>query len=380
MGSGLIYGAIVVVWAAVLVPMWLRRHDEIHELRSVDRFSRAMRILSRREPAGDQRYVVMPRRPAGASGVVRSDGPRIEPEVWRKPPRPRAAEPRRPEVTIELPEVLPGAPRLESPVAAGPSSPIDAPVRVDAPAAGSERRPAAAARRVSTAGAARRPSRTLVARRRRVVTVLAAVTLLLAVLAPMTTIASWDALVPLTLLVAYVVHLRMQARRREEIRRSRARSAQAGEARLRRLDSAGRVVSTRADRMARETAAARDAAAAHARRADAAAAELEASRQAALVESADDEVEGGWRPVPVPLPTYVTKPKASRTIRTIDLSTEGLWAEVEAQLPRQGETEPLVADGAPSSAPDVASHVSADVELEEDDELDAILERRAVND
>lgn len=334
-----------------------------------------MRILSRREPAGDQRYVVMPRRPAGASGVVRSDGPRIEPEVWRKPPRPRAAEPRRPEVTIELPEVLPGAPRLESPVAAGPSSPIDA----DGPAAGPERRPAAA-RRVSSADAARRPSRTLIARRRRVVTVLVAATFLLAVLAPMTTIASWDALVPLTLLVAYVVHLRMQARRREEIRRSRARAAQAGEARLRRLDSAGRVVSTRADRMARETAAARDAAAAHARRADVATAELEASRQAALAESADDEVEGGWRPVPVPLPTYVTKPKASRTIRTIDLSTEGLWAEVEAQLPRQGEPEPAVVDGAPSSAPDVASPVSAHVELEEDDELDAILERRAVND
>jgi len=51
----------VVVWAAVLVPMWLRRHDAITESRSVDRFSTAMRVLSRRPPHGaGSRYVVLP--------------------------------------------------------------------------------------------------------------------------------------------------------------------------------------------------------------------------------------------------------------------------------------------------------------------------------
>ena len=56
---------LVVVWAAVLLPIWLRRHDAATESRSVDRFSTAMRVLSRRSaPAAGTTYV-MPRRPPG---------------------------------------------------------------------------------------------------------------------------------------------------------------------------------------------------------------------------------------------------------------------------------------------------------------------------
>src|SRR5437870_5550722 len=44
--------------------MWLRRHDEVTESRSVDRFQGAMRTLSRREPGGDRREVLVPRRSA----------------------------------------------------------------------------------------------------------------------------------------------------------------------------------------------------------------------------------------------------------------------------------------------------------------------------
>lgn len=51
MGTGLIYAAIVAAWAAYLVPLWLRRHDEAAASRSVDRFSQAMRVLERRRPA-----------------------------------------------------------------------------------------------------------------------------------------------------------------------------------------------------------------------------------------------------------------------------------------------------------------------------------------
>ena len=65
--SGLIIAVLVVVWAVVLVPMWLRRHDTVTESRSVDRFSTAMRVLSRRPPyGGGTRAVVMPGRPPGA--------------------------------------------------------------------------------------------------------------------------------------------------------------------------------------------------------------------------------------------------------------------------------------------------------------------------
>ena len=39
-------------------------------------------------------------------------------------------------------------------------------------------------------------------------------------------------------------------------------------------------------------------------------------------------VDGGslWDPLPVTLPTYVIKPKARRTVRTIDLSEPGTWS------------------------------------------------------
>jgi len=68
--SAVIYAAIVVMWAVVLVPMWLRRHDDKIESRSVDRFSTAMRTLSRRSHATPgRRYVVMPRREAGSLSV-----------------------------------------------------------------------------------------------------------------------------------------------------------------------------------------------------------------------------------------------------------------------------------------------------------------------
>jgi hypothetical protein len=46
--TGLIYVAIIAVWAVVLVPAWLRRHDHLDPGRSVDRFSRSMQTLARR--------------------------------------------------------------------------------------------------------------------------------------------------------------------------------------------------------------------------------------------------------------------------------------------------------------------------------------------
>lgn len=45
--TGLIYIVIIGLWAAVLIPMWLRRHDQISEVRSTARFSSAMRTLGR---------------------------------------------------------------------------------------------------------------------------------------------------------------------------------------------------------------------------------------------------------------------------------------------------------------------------------------------
>ena len=47
--TGLIYLVIIALWAAVLIPMWLRRHDQISEVRSTARFSSAMRSLGSHE-------------------------------------------------------------------------------------------------------------------------------------------------------------------------------------------------------------------------------------------------------------------------------------------------------------------------------------------
>ena len=58
--TGLIYVVIIALWAAVLIPIWLRRHDQISEVRSTARFSSAMRSLGRnnaRVTRGDSGYL-----------------------------------------------------------------------------------------------------------------------------------------------------------------------------------------------------------------------------------------------------------------------------------------------------------------------------------
>jgi hypothetical protein len=59
-GSGLILLVIVGAWLAVLVPMALRSHESSASLTSVDRFSDAMRVLSRRD---ERRAIVVPKAP-----------------------------------------------------------------------------------------------------------------------------------------------------------------------------------------------------------------------------------------------------------------------------------------------------------------------------
>ncbi|OAH14067.1 hypothetical protein [Streptomyces jeddahensis] len=72
--SGLIYAVIVGAWAAYLVPMWLRRQDELNEARPTERFSTAIRLLSGR--AGmERRYAKdLEARSAGEAD------PRVDPD------------------------------------------------------------------------------------------------------------------------------------------------------------------------------------------------------------------------------------------------------------------------------------------------------------
>jgi hypothetical protein len=61
----------------------------------------------------------------------------------------------------------------------------------------------------------------------------------------------------------------------------------------------------------------------------------------AQVVPAEAAAEGLWDPVPVTLPTYVSKPPARRTVRTIDLDSTGVWTsgrtEADSALAREAE-------------------------------------------
>lgn len=96
--TGVIYGAIVVAWAAYLVPLALRRHDEAARSRSIERFSSAMRILARRGtlptgmPGTTSRVVVTPKRTGKRIVVPELEHPPEQERALVQPPRNRAAE------------------------------------------------------------------------------------------------------------------------------------------------------------------------------------------------------------------------------------------------------------------------------------------------
>lgn len=72
--------------------------------------------------------------------------------------------------------------------------------------------------------------------------------------------------------------------------------------------------------------------------------------------SVSPAADGLWDPVPVTLPTYVSKPKAPRTIRTIDLGQPGTWTSG-----RTDETT-VVAHGAERSAAEPTAERGAETE------------------
>jgi hypothetical protein len=236
-GSGLILLIIVGAWLAVLVPMALRSHDTSTSLGSVERFSDAMRVLSRREQTG---------RLAGRAFVM--------------PARPVAA-----------PDALPLAVRR------------------------------------------RRVLLTLVA--------LALVLLLVGLAGP-----GW-VLVPAVLCAglaaAYVVHLRRQAiLKAERDRRAAARARRAAPA-ARRTARTARIAGV-PDRMPPRPAPLGAPLPAPAARYE---------DPLPIAATGTDQRTGTWSPVPVPVPTYVTKPVAPpRPPRVLDLTRPGEWsAALEAE-------------------------------------------------
>lgn len=339
--SGIIYAILIGMWALYFIPRWLKRHEELSASRSVAKFDHAMRVLSRKGPSPDRSYVVMPRRPAAPRTTV-------------------AARPPRGEVRARLTTPITTSTSASATAATTRSWP---PGRGAAPAvaatAQSPRRPAsAAARRVSAAAM----------RRRRVLAGLLLGTVLIGLLTPLTPIPWWVPTLLLLVTVGDLVHLRVQVRTGREVDRTRAAVRRSVRSRLTRFDALDRLMSVR--RELAEERAAEDARWQAAEEAERLEREAESAREAAAA--------AGWSPVPVPLPTYVSKPMAPRRTGPIDLTRPGVWSEALASGQQPFDQQDTV-EGAPARSVDAMAALVDDAEVA-DDQLDAILVRRAVND
>ncbi|MFE0643888.1 hypothetical protein ACFW2Y_20085 [Streptomyces sp. NPDC058877] len=305
--SGLIYAVIVGAWAAYLVPMWLRRQDELNEARPTERFSTAIRLLSGR--AGmERRYAKeLKERDLAAEGPTPDVDPDAETEHLS---------------SVDVRAFSAPAARTEA--------------RMSPPVPPSEPEPHPAPR--PAPGAAERARRgKVLARRRRTTTLLFVAFTLGAVVAAIGGVAFlWAPAAPALLLSAYIVHLRAQERRRFVYVMDRRR-AEAAAARLRE----SRRPAPTPEPEAEQTPAVPSVS------------PQEADRRA-LVEQTDhaewvDQQRergpargGSWEPVPVPLPTYVTAPVAPRATSGVDITDPETWSSARSST---------AADPAPGPAP-----------------------------
>ncbi|MEU5594556.1 gephyrin-like molybdotransferase receptor GlpR [Streptomyces sp. NPDC020298] len=365
--SGLIYAVIVGAWAAYLVPMWLRRQDELNEARPTERFSTAIRLLSGR--AGmERRYARDLRSRSAEEGEQATDAPgvatdSVDVRAFAVPPSRRQARVEAEPEATERPEPARAktvAPARKSPPA---SVSIPAPASAPGPASASKRVPAARRAPAGESSAAARARRTKVLARRRRTTVLLFLAFTLgAIVAAVGGLAFlWAPAVPAVMLSAYIVYLRTQERRRFAYHMDRRRAEVAAqrlrEQPRRRAPLAGDTgVPEPDDGPESETDPGTSALAADRR------ALVEQTDHAEWVDQQRERRRrpghgDSWDPVPVPLPTYVTAPVAPRATSDVDLGAPDTWSsarsgpvtpEHEAQAAAEREPEP----GAPESAAD----------------------------
>lgn len=283
--SALIFVALAVAWAVYLVPKALKYHEEDSAHRSVDGFSDRLRVLARREAVS-----------ASSAELV---------TAGRKPAT----------ATVEESVEEPAAP-------AGPEDEYD-----EEPAA-----PTPAPRTPRPALARRLAARRAAERRRRVFNVLLLLNLVVAGLGIGKVIGlAWVA-APVALLVAWLVACRLMVRRE--------RAARAAASRRRRRTLADEAIAAEgADEPVEAVEVVGEIGA------DDNTDEIPVVTAALLEE---EPVVDGWTPVPVPLPTYVAKAPAGRTVRTIDLDSTGVWSsgrnEADSQLAREADAQRAQAD------------------------------------
>ncbi|QMU79454.1 hypothetical protein GXW83_30865 [Streptacidiphilus sp. PB12-B1b] len=327
--SGLIYAVIVGAWAAYLVPMWLRRQDELNEARPTERFSTAIRLLS------------------GRAGLERRASRSLEGEQQAEP--------------SDAPASSPAAP---------PPPPAHTTGNASAHTSGNTSAHTSGNTSARAPESQRRAA--LLARRRRMVILLFA-----AFTAGMVTAAVggvgllWVPAVPAVLFSLYISHLRRQERRRFEVKLDRRRSAEAAQRlRERERERDHRHAEPPAAEPASATPRPADLPHADYAHGDFTHAEFThpggrgAADPGVLVEAADpdewadatqespEEAEpGSWDPVPVPLPTYVTAPVAPRRTSGLDLGGPDTWSAGRAVTPPPADTAPARPAPRPPSTP-----------------------------
>ncbi|MER5444518.1 gephyrin-like molybdotransferase receptor GlpR [Streptomyces sp. NPDC002764] len=340
--SGLIYAVIVGAWAAYLVPMWLRRQDELNEARPTERFSTAIRLLSGR--AGmERRYAKDLRARSAEEGEPGADAPdvvtdSVDVRAFAMPP---ARHQTRAEVQSPAPRrAQPAREQTGAPAAASSAAPArasnSAPARAS-DSAPARKRPPVARRTPSQEAAAARARRTKVLARRRRTTVMLflAFTLgaIVAAVGGLTFL--WAPGVPAVLLSAYIAYLRSQERRRFAYQMDRRRAEAAAQRLRERARQPRRRVTAEVDADEPEEGPETGT--------DPGLSALAADRRA-LVEQTDhaewvDQQRerqrrpghgDSWDPVPVPLPTYVTAPVAPRATADVDLGAPDAWSSARS--------------------------------------------------
>lgn len=292
--SALIFVALAVAWAVYLVPKALKYHEEDAVNRSVDGFSDRLRVLARREAVSRTEAELVPagRQPGDRAKVVETVA------------------------TVETVETVETVRTVE--------------VRDEEPAASTP------APRAPRPALARRPAaRRAAARRRRVFNLLLLALVVTTALAVGKVVAwAWIA-APAGLMVAWLVACRLM------VRRERAARASAP-VRRRRRTLADELIADEDAQIESEPDAAPG---------DEGVDEVRTDRfddtdeiPVVTAEVLDEQpVADGWTPVPVPLPTYVAKAPAGRTVRTIDLDSTGVWSsgrnEVDSQIARVADAQ-----------------------------------------
>ncbi|NPC97389.1 hypothetical protein [Nocardioides sp. zg-DK7169] len=163
------------------------------------------------------------------------------------------------------------------------------------------------------------------ARRRRVLVAILGTNALVIGLASFSVVSWWWVAAPVALLIAWLVACRLMVRQERGLTARVARPAAP--------------VPAAAEEAPGEDAAPGTAGTVTAQEADSEA-PGESTQEIGVLTLAPDAESGLWDPVPVTLPTYVSKPAAARrSVRTIDLEDTGVWTsghtDADSQLARE---------------------------------------------